>query len=238
LNELPPAGALRLQLTEAHKLRLHIVSRADPRHPLADAAVTVLDESPEVDRSFRWGYHNIGGKRCYAQADGWATFVDLPDDEALVTVEHPGFARQRLLWHKQKAEIEVQLEPESVVAGTVLLKPGKPLARCYLQLGAGDGDQYATEVAAKDQGRFRFDQLPPGKYTLTVQDERRTLATRELQLQPGKTADVTIKVAEAENRNRAADAPNLSTLFLGGSLAPSGSKDAAVLPDGGSGSPK
>ncbi len=199
LNELPPAEELRLQLTKPHNLRVHVAEQADPHKPLADAAVTVITEDPEVDRQFSWGYHNYYGLRTYTQADGWATLADLPYDESLVTIEHPRFARQRLLWRQRRQEVKVQLEPEAVVAGTVALKPGQPLAHCWVSLRCSEGDQYGLDIQPADKGRFRFDQLPAGEYTLTVRDERKELYQQTLKLGKGETKELSVDVSQAAN---------------------------------------
>ena len=198
LNELPPAEELRLQLTESYNIKVYVSEKTDPGKPIADAAVTVITEDPSVDRRFSWGYHNLGGIRAYTQADGWATLADMPADETLVTIERPGYARQRLVWHKRRQDVKVQLEPEAVVTGTVTLKLGQPLSHYSVSLQCSEGDQYSVGIEPSDKGRFRFDQLPAGEYTLSIRDERNELYSEKLSLQTGATKELAVDVSPSK----------------------------------------
>jgi beta-lactamase regulating signal transducer with metallopeptidase domain len=212
LTDLPPAGDLRLQLTEPHSLRVHLTDKADPQKAVADAAVSMIDEDPEAMRGFSWGYHNLGGQRVYSAADGWAAFPDVPLDNAILTVECPGYARQKLSWRKDQKEIDVALEKEAVLSGLVELDKGRPLAHYYASLSNG-ADNYSLGIQAKDKGRFRFDQLPAGKYTLTIRDERQELNKQDVILEPGKTQEIRINLSGNGNesktsQNRPSSNPN------------------------------
>jgi hypothetical protein len=195
LDELPPAERLTLRLTAPHALRVTVAAEQGEK-PLAGAVITLIDDDPRLDRHFGWGYDNRLGLRRPTDKEGQVAFDKLEFGEATVLVELPGYGRRRFGWRQGEKEFRVRLAPEAIIKGTVKLA-GRPLGELWARLTSADGDSYTAVVDGKNGGAFRFDQLPAGDYTLTVQDERKQLHQQVVKVKAGETREVPVELAAA-----------------------------------------
>ena len=92
----------------------------------------------------------------------------------VIAVMAPGFARQVRFFDTSEAEnllqseLRIELEPESVLAGTVKMN-GVPVANASLRLSNIDNwDLDFGEFKADAEGRFSIRELPAGNYHLSV----------------------------------------------------------------------
>ena len=191
LDELPPAEDLKLRLVAAHWLSVNVATLSNA--PIDGALVTLIDGHPGLDRQIDWGYDDRQGLRGWTVAEGQAVFADLVFGEATVLVQHPDYARARLVWRDGEKELHASLAPEAIVRGVVKLG-GRPLEECHLSLRSAEGESHYVGVEAKDRGAFSIDQLPAGEYTLEVRDERRSLRKEALTLKAGETRQLAIDV--------------------------------------------
>jgi hypothetical protein len=195
MNDLPPAKNLTLRLTKPHALKVHVTDEKR-RTPVQDAVVTLIDEEPQLDQSFVWGYHNLGGTVMRTDKDGWAVFPKLAFDESTVLVEHTGYGRVKLGWRQKEKEFQVSLSPEAVIQGMVTV--GKqPLKDYWVRLQSAAGDQYSAEGGTATNQKFRVDQLPPGKYSLIITHENRQISHQDVNLELGQTREINIEGSPA-----------------------------------------
>jgi protocatechuate 3,4-dioxygenase beta subunit len=171
VTHLPPAEELTLRLTSPYRLRVCVVDEVSSK-PIGKAMVTLVDGDRELDSGcFNWGYNDsawVQTVRARTDEAGWAAFTGLPFGEATVLVESNGYARQRSGWRAKEGEMTIALKPQSVVSGVVTGKKG-PRAKLYgVTLACSSRDTFNDTIHWHDEGRFKFEQLPPGKYTLRV----------------------------------------------------------------------
>ena len=178
LNRLPSADELVIQLGAARSLSVRVIDDSEEAEPIRDARVAVLDAKRSLDGQFSWGYHDRYWsriKRGRTGADGLVRFPATSIPEGIVVVRAEGYARRRVPWRERESELVVALDPEGVVNGMARDDDGKPLAECVVSLNASSGDGYTYSVRREDKGQFRFNELPAGNYTLTINRDRQEL---------------------------------------------------------------
>jgi hypothetical protein len=196
LDALPPFESLTLTLGPPRTLA--VVVRDDQDQPLPGARVTLVNGDPGLDKSFSWGYHDASWEdmvRARSDAEGVARFDGLAFGEATVLIQAPGFARKRMGWRDGREEVNAALAPEAVVAGQIRDADGRPVTEAVVNLMGDNGDQLGTELDVGSAGRFRFDQLASGNYTLIVrQPYGDTLHQAKIALTPGKVVEPQIEI--------------------------------------------
>lgn len=207
ITGLPLADELTLELGEPHRLR--VVVATDELHVPVDAAcLTLIEASRGEARSFRWGadevsWNNRVGAR--TKPTGVAAFA-APFGEGTLIVRADGYGRQRQHWATED-ELTFELEPQAIVTGRATDPDGRPLAECTVRLNCSTGDSFWFEVAPQDEGRYRFDELPAGDYTLTIERDRQQLYKDAFTLEAGQTHEVVPADSATETRETAASAP-------------------------------
>ena len=87
----------------------------------------------------------------------------------------------------------------STIVGTIVNgSGGEPIPDARLELGAREGPAPTRYASSGPEGRFRFDYIPPGDYTLTAQVLGFQPHQLSLTLAPGGVAQVAVEL-EAEN---------------------------------------
>ena len=124
----------------------------------------------EGQGGFQWGYSDNSwddSVTARVNARGWAEFPFLAFGKGTVVVRAKGFSRMKLDWVNDEEELEVFLEPESRLTGTVLDDAGKPVAGARIMLSWGSGEMMNVSIDEKD-GRYLADGLGSGRYRLSV----------------------------------------------------------------------
>lgn len=113
-------------------------------------------------------------------ADGWFAVEDLePGTPVNVTVHRTGFVKrtENGVDVPLAEPLTIKLDPSSEVSGIVLDSEGEPIPRASVTLtrtmtGGGGGRmislQMQEESSADDDGRFRFEDVEPGKISLSA----------------------------------------------------------------------
>ena len=167
----------KIQLLEVGEVRGRLVDSAAAPIPKARIAPSILD-IPEPDRR-----HSGQGvlfpefAREYdaeTAADGTFVLHRLPTRAVIwATVTAPGFGSPRVQW-KTADPVTIRLEKAGGIRGTVTgAKEPRTAAGIKLELhGQRRGKDspcqisYSANAVTGEDGTFRFDDVPPGKYTL------------------------------------------------------------------------
>jgi hypothetical protein len=106
----------------------------------------------------------------HTDAEGRVLFADLSVEDATMIVRADGNARQRVHWCAEQPEVTVRLKPECVISGEIMEPGGRqPMRECFVHLERGQQEEiFGIRVGPADKGRFRFTELPAGKYVLQV----------------------------------------------------------------------
>jgi hypothetical protein len=151
----------------------------------------------ESQGGFSWGYSDSSwddSVTARADAQGWAEFSFIAFGKGTVVVRAKGFARAKLDWANAEDELEVFLEPEARITGTVLDDQGKPIAETRIMLSWGQGEMMVVRIDEKD-GRYLADGLGPGNYMLNVVPIAGPgLFSGSVELEGGKTVEKDLRV--------------------------------------------
>lgn len=74
------------------------------------------------------------------------------------------------------------------IAGTVTCETGAPLAGAVVAIGGESPTHRDIGALTDDGGRYRFERLVPGRYTLMVNAEGYAMATRQVSVEAGEEA--------------------------------------------------
>jgi hypothetical protein len=189
-DRLGPAEDLTIKLLAYIPLRV-IVTDARSGRPVPQAHVALL-EDVVIGQGFNWGYHDLWAERRRADQNGSARFTEPACEDGTILVSAPGFARTRLEWQNGAREIQASLAAAATVKGDVRLRETL-LAEGYVRLSSPQ-DTFTAHLDTSG-GRFEFDQLPAGTYSLAVLDRNsRQIYTANVSLEPGdaRTEDITL----------------------------------------------
>ena len=157
----------------------------------------VLDATVRADLStgrprFRMG-PDAGDNETMTDADGHFEMLGLAPGTYTLTASHPSFSEksETVELKEGPASIEIRLGQGGTISGTVL-GGGRPVVGAGVSLGAaGDsargpfGDE--QQAVSDDSGRFRFERLNPGRYSVTA----------SLRGQSSSPVDVALPTADA-----------------------------------------
>lgn len=131
-------------------------------------------------------------------ADGAFALDGLVPGKISLTVKHPDYsdATQTVDLKEGTATAEIKLTPGSALGGLVLSDAEQPLPGASVVLqsagdtGFGRGMLGGGQSAVTDaSGRFRFDHLSPGRYSLVASLRSRSSAAQTIVLQEGQSRD-------------------------------------------------
>ncbi|HIJ75033.1 MAG TPA: carboxypeptidase regulatory-like domain-containing protein, partial [Candidatus Hydrogenedentes bacterium] len=182
-----PGKEVLLRLSAARTLHVRVTEDAAPGKAVQGACVRVLDpNSIRFGQAFEWQDVKYSSERgAETDARGLACFNGLSLSRGTVAVQKDGYAAARVEWRSGESELRVALQPECRIEGLVLDGTGKPrdgysvflrYSRdgVFSMFDTGCGTfqvrvkKNQTWFRPEDAGRFRFDQLPAGVYTLYV----------------------------------------------------------------------
>ena len=186
ISRLAQADALTIKLGAPHALRVRVF-QAEGK--LVEGARVTLIQG-EGRSGFQWGISESSwddSVTAQVNAIGWAEFPSLAFGKATVVVRAKGFSREKLAWRNDEEELNVFLEPESKITGTVLDESGKPVVGSRIMLSWGDGEMMNVPIDDKD-GRYLADGLGSGDYNLSViPSVGGNLSSSAIKLEVGKT---------------------------------------------------
>ena len=196
IGRLKPADALTIKLESWHSVRVRVF-RAEGKF-VEGARVTLIQN--EGQGGFQWGYSDSSwddSVTARVNSEGWAEFPVLAFEKGTVVVRAKGYSRHKLDWAKHESELEVFLEPESRLTGTVLDDTGKPVSGARIMLAWGQGEMMNVAIDEKD-GRYLADGLGSGTYILNViPSVGPGLFSASVKLEGGKTLTKDIRVMKA-----------------------------------------
>jgi hypothetical protein len=196
LDQLAAPEDLTIQLEPFTPLAIQVRDHKSGA-AIADAHAALLED--EIDfRQFNWGYHDLWATRARSDSTGIAVF-DAPacvDGTILITAS--GYARQRVAWTDRARQVTIALEPAATLIGELRIAD-KLVAEGYVRLSTGAQDYFSADLQDAG-GRFEFDRLPPGLYTLDVIGPGgQRLYTREVTLAAGPPH---VEVVTLSNKDR------------------------------------
>ena len=140
-----------------------------------------------------------------ADADGGFEIDGLTPGKIAITVKHPDYAeaRQTADVKEGTASVEVRLTPGSALGGLVLSDARQPLPGADVVLQAGGDAGFGRGMLGSGQstvtdgsGRFRFDHLTAGRYSLVATVRSRTSPAQTVVLQDGESReDAVLQIA-------------------------------------------
>jgi RNA polymerase sigma factor (sigma-70 family) len=116
-----------------------------------------------------------------------------------LTVVHPRFEITE--YHFKQNEqpplrLDVTVRPGCTVAGTVVDEAGRPVTGAEVHLSSNEkaNQNFRPEDVTDRDGRFRFDQLPPGRWQIDVEPEEHAMALAEATASRDAPVDLKITV--------------------------------------------
>ena len=147
------------------------------KEPIVGAEVQAVAQYTRYDEQGKpiWG-HNMAKKKTFSRSDGTFALDDLPPDYWNLWVEKEGFGFTSIPRTKFRKTHVVKLYPGGSIRGRVVLPDESPAAGVaieYTPQGAQSEvfshyQRPAYQITTDEDGRFRFDGLPPGKFTVEV----------------------------------------------------------------------
>jgi protocatechuate 3,4-dioxygenase beta subunit len=199
LDALPAPDKLSIELKPYSRLTVRVFE-AGSEKPLVGAHVSLLEDEPEFSAGFNWGYHDLTSVRRHTSDDGAARFDTPACEDGTLIVRATGMARKRLAWTDGAPEIRVSLDPAAALQGEVQFGQQR-LGEGYARLVSAAKDFYSVGLAASE-GRFEFNQLPAGNYTLSIIGKgNQQLDSRMLKLDAGKAQTEIILVSPSEKKS-------------------------------------
>ena len=167
-------------------------------NPVAGARVQLGTPSPDVDLPGRW-FH--GNYEATTDSAGQYRFDGIapPDYGCALAARHPAFGVSPPHPLSDRADVVVDLElgPSSGIDGLI---QGYSSGLVFVQAVLLDPREiYSASV--NPLGEFRFDDLPPGDYTLEMirPFKKPTPLPQTISLQPGQRQTVTLVMTDSED---------------------------------------
>lgn len=167
-------------------------------NPVAGARVLLGTPSPDVDLPGRW-FH--GTYEATTDSAGHYRFDGIapPDDGCALAARHPAFGVSPPHPLSDRADVVVDLElgPSGGIDGLIQsYSSGLVFVQAVL---LDPREIYSASVNAL--GEFRFDDLPPGDYTLEMirPFKKPTPPPQTISLQPGQRQTVTLVMTDSED---------------------------------------
>lgn len=191
LEEGGLAAGVEVRLRRGSTLSGRVLEAGTAR-PVPDAAVEA--EAQGGEPMFRFG--DEGGSSARTDVDGRFEIVGLAPGSYSVSASHPDFAEaaETVQLKGQAATVELRMGRGSRLSG-VVVTGGRPVPGANVALaaaGEGFGGPFGPGgqgVTSDDGGRFRFERLTPGRYTLTATLRGQTSSPVEAVLQGSASRD-------------------------------------------------
>ena len=191
-RDWPADSRVALQLGVTRKMSIH--AREPDGKPIAGLGLHlfVLEKPGEPD-SFNLSFTSAI-YRAATDAAGDAHFDDLPawDGPLMFWPESDEFPRERITWDpakKPKGNVKVTLARLVPISGKVELPDGQPASGITVTVCGEDGspDDFRSEAATDETGKFEIAVAPDRAYLLAVVDDKWGAAAIDgLVVQPGK----------------------------------------------------
>lgn len=200
VDQLAESQEYVFEMQAPHSMSVHVLSdtSAVGEQPIEGARVTLVERGVHLDQGpFSWGSNEIGGVFATTDAEGVASFEDLPSREGTLVIQANGFERQRIGWRNGETSFRVKLREEAAIGGAVRSSEGDRMQGLVVTLNSADGQRNWQTLEDNDFGRFLFRNLPAGVYTLTLLEERRTLHQEEFAISASQRLYLGITVDSA-----------------------------------------
>lgn len=132
------------------------------------------------------------------EADGTFHFDALPAPPYRITADHSSYAPTRLDdVRPREGRIEIRLQTGGTIAGVLVDEDGgRPVERAIVSLMSGDS--LVDEDASDGVGRFRFERIPTGRYSLKIRPRDHMAAERAVTLAPSRFDAPSLDLGEIE----------------------------------------
>jgi hypothetical protein len=193
LDHLSPAEKLTIRLKPFTPFRVKVVDQTELR-PVANAWVILLEDEADFTHGFNWGYHDSSTVRMQTDRQGIVRFDEPAGEDGTIIVRAKGFARQRVSGAFDVPLRTIPLERAAELHGEVRLN-NQLLADGFVRLTSNSNDSFVQSLD-DTKGRFDFDELPDGEYTLAVNNRRgQSVNSRKVKLDSGKTQSLSVNVS-------------------------------------------
>lgn len=192
VNEITDEDALELVLGDVCPLHVSVTDR-DSGRPIQGAMVIVNDNPQANPAIVRWNSDLLGLPSVLTNIQGSGDFR-LSCSGGVICVSKPGYARAGVGWIAGDQQVEVVLDPESRLNGSVRTTDGQPVPGCWFRLTDVIGSTISLEPTRDGDTTFSIGELASGTYELTVGFENRELTHMQVSLKQGQALDLPIEV--------------------------------------------
>ena len=193
IHQLKDSKEYVFRLEPAHQLTIQ-TRDAQNGKPIENAKVWLIDRPYQANGYFSWGYQQYGVPARSTDQSGTVSIDDLALPEATIAVRASGYARQQFEWRNGENEFSVNLIPEASIGGSIHSANGEPVQGLFVSLESLDKQSCFVQLDRSTDGQFQINELPGGWYTITVNDERRDLYTKQILVKNGEHVKLTIKL--------------------------------------------
>ncbi len=162
------AESRELRLGDGQQLRDLTIDLAPSAR--ATARVVDTDGEPLVGVMLALVGGSMREVRARTDAQGSATFSQLPPGELTLIADAPGFRQERVALTAVAAEpveVDVVMERAAGLFGRVVTPEGQPPSSATVIVQ--DGERFVRAITTDAQGNFQWDPQGPGSFTLSAQ---------------------------------------------------------------------
>ena len=192
VNEITDEDAFELILGDVCPLHVSVFD-GNSRNPVQGATVVVNNESKANPAVVDWSYDLLGLTSKLTNTRGTVDFT-FPRSGGVVCVSKPGYARASVEWTAGSQKVNVVLDAESRIKGSVQTSGGQPVPGCWFRLTDVIGSRISVESASTGNAAFELGELAAGTYELSVSIENWVLTRVKVSLKPGQTLELPLEI--------------------------------------------
>ena len=214
--------------------------KREPVHKLSGKVLSYLSgQSAAGSKVVLIGENIYRAELNVTQEDGSFIFDDVPQNigQGIIYASKDDFSSEYQIVRSNTLEVELSLKRPGVIDGEIVSDEGKPVSDCTVEVRPEIVSGFSVTQKTKEDGRYRFENLPSGRYRLSATHPRwfvrqsapfnNPIAGNVINLQSGQTYFSEVEMLEkipVEGRVLGPDGKPAAGAFVG-TTAYSGSKD-------------